>query len=75
MEDTCEVRREECAEGTAGSLHIDEVIPEDPFEKEHCTYRDGRAQIPTEDNSSRYQWDIYRILGQRSFRRIKVRSC
>jgi len=58
MEDTCEVRREEiaaagCAEGTAGSLHMEEVIPEDPFETEHCTYRDGRAQIPIEDSSSR----------------------
>jgi hypothetical protein len=50
MEDTCEARRERieavrCAEGTAGSSHIEELIPEDPFEKEHlhCTYRDGRA--------------------------------
>jgi hypothetical protein len=58
MEATCEGRREEIgaagwAEGTAGSLHIEEVIPEDPFEKEHCTYRDDRAQIPIEDGSSR----------------------
>jgi hypothetical protein len=57
MENTCEVRREEIvaagyAEGAAGSLHIEEVITEDPFE-EYCTYRDGRAQIPIEDSSSR----------------------
>lgn len=58
MENTVEVRREEiaapgCAEGTAESLHIEEVIPEDPFETEHCTYRDRQAEMPIEDNSSR----------------------